>query len=288
MDHQTTTLAPTGFDPKSLQVARTLRDAIDVECVILFGSRARADWTTRSDIDLMIINPEEPSLDDIRSIEATARNIVSETYPGNSPSIDFVYFSSEEFHRKSTKTINNVARFAKQEGIIVSHTPEDFNDSQPEDQENDYSEEYLEREKRIDDANMHYGDMHVLMDVGREDRLTIYCAHQALEHAMKALISAFGQDYEHTHDLNILANHISRIDTVQMWRFSSNLEQLSLYAGRPRYDTPRDPVTDFREMANAATDDLTDIYHRIRELTGEDPWAVIPEGTTGPTVPRHR
>ena len=288
MDHTTTTLAPAGFDPQALHVARTLRDAIDAERVILFGSRARADWTSRSDIDLMIINPEEPGLDDIRSIEATARDIVSETYPGSSPSIDFVYFSSEEFHRKSTKTINNVARFAREEGIIVSSAPEGFNDSQPRDQENDSSEEYLEREKRVADANMHYDDMHNMLDMGRETRLTIYCAHQALEHGMKALISAFGQDYEHTHDLNILGNHISRIDPVQTWRWSSNLEQLNLYAGRPRYDTPRDPVSDCRAMANAATDDLTDLYNRIRELTGEDPWAVIPDGASGATSPRHR
>ena len=288
MDSKTTILAPAGHDPKALQVARTLRDAIDAECVILFGSRARADWTSRSDIDLMIINPLEPDLDNIHAIEATARNIVSETYPGRCPDVDFVHFSSEEFRRKSTKTINNVARFARQEGIIVSSTPEDFNDFQREDQENDYSEEYLEREKRIADANMHYDDMHVLLDIGRETRHTIYCAHQALEHGMKALVSAFGRDYEHTHDLVALANQINRIDPVQTWQFSSNLKQLNLYAGAPRYDTPRDPVTDFRAMANAATDDLTDIYNRIRELTGEDPWAVIPDGTTGPTIPRHR
>ena len=79
---------------------------------------------------------------------------------------------------------------------------------------------------------MHYEGMHNLLDIGNETRLTIYCAHQTLEHGMKALISALGHDYEHTHDLNILANQISLIDTAQTWRFSSNLEQLNLYAGR--------------------------------------------------------
>ena len=42
----------------ALRVAKGLRDAIDAECVILFGSRARGDWTERSDIDLMIIDPD--------------------------------------------------------------------------------------------------------------------------------------------------------------------------------------------------------------------------------------
>ena len=51
-------LRRSAHDPKALHVAKTLREAIDAECVILFGSRARADWTSRSDIDLMIINPD--------------------------------------------------------------------------------------------------------------------------------------------------------------------------------------------------------------------------------------
>ena len=288
MDSRTTALAPAGPDPKALYVAKALRDAIDAECIILFGSRARADWTSSSDIDLMIISSTLPNPEDTHSIEATARDMASKTYSGDCPSIDFVYFSSEEFHRKSRKTINNVARFAREEGVIMSRTPEEFNIPRSQDQENDYSEEYLEREKRIADANMHYADMHNMLDIGRETRLTIYCAHQTLEHGMKALISAFGQDYEHTHDLGALANQVSRIDRVQTWRFSSNLKQLNLYAGATRYDTPRNPVTDFREMANAATDDLIDIYNRIRELTGEDPWAVIPEGASETTSPRHR
>ncbi len=288
MNRQTITLAPVGPDPKALHVAKALRNAIAVECIILFGSRARTDWTSRSDIDLMIVSSTLPNPEDTHTIEATARDIASKTYSGDCPSIDFVYFSSEEFHRKSTKTINNVARFAREEGVIMSRTPEEFNTSRSREQENDYSEEYLEREKRIADANMHYEGMHNLLDIGNETRLTIYCAHQTLEHGMKGLISALGHDYEHTHDLNILANQISLIDTAQTWRFSSNLEQLSLYAGRTRYDTPRNPVTDFREMANAATGDLTDMYNRIRELTGEDPWAVIPEGASETTSPRHR
>ncbi len=288
MNRQTITLAPVGPDPKALHVAKALRDAIDAEYIILFGSRARADWTSSSDIDLMIIRSTLPNPEDTHSIEATARDIASKTYSGDCPSIDFVYFSSEEFHRKSRKTINNVARFAREEGVIMSRTSGGFNDSQHGDQENDYSEEYLEREKRIADANMHYDDMHNMLDIGRETRLTIYCAHQALEHGMKALISALRHDYEHTHDLGALANQVSRIDPIQTWRFSSNLEQLNLYAGRTRYDTPRNPVTDFGEMANAVTDDLTDMYNRIRELTGEYPWAVIPEGASETTSPRHR
>ena len=49
-----TTPDATGPDARALRVAKGLRDAIDVECVILFGSRARGDWTERSDIDFRI------------------------------------------------------------------------------------------------------------------------------------------------------------------------------------------------------------------------------------------
>ena len=46
-----------GRDDRAIEVARALRDLIDAECVILFGSRCRDDWSDHSDVDLMVINP---------------------------------------------------------------------------------------------------------------------------------------------------------------------------------------------------------------------------------------
>ena len=72
------THAGVGPDARALHVARALRDATDVECVILFGSRARGDWTDRSDIDLMIIEPDTSELiPRMGEIQQTATELAS-------------------------------------------------------------------------------------------------------------------------------------------------------------------------------------------------------------------
>ncbi len=277
-----------GPDPKALHVAKTLRDVIDADCVILFGSRCRSDWRENSDIDLMIINPEIPEREGRKSIEKVAHSLASRHYP-TSMDIDVVYMSREDYERKSTRTINNVARIARREGAIMPRNPGDFANSGGEEYNTEYDEEYKERQLRITDANMCYEDMHDMLDLGKETKNTAYNAQQALEHAMKALISAQGEQYRHVHDLVQLAEDISKNDrSGQDWTFNSDLENLSLYAGNTRYDPLPNPITNFNEMADAVTEDLTRLYQQISQLTGEDPWSVPVEGSNTAARPRYR
>ena len=144
------------------------------------------------------------------------------------------------------------------------------------------------RRLRIADANDCYRMMNAALDTGITGRATVFQTHQALEQSMKALISALGHRYPHTHDLNKLADAISEYDKERAWRFDSDLIQLSGYAGGNRYFAATNPVTDFTGMANAVTDDLSRIYRRVAELTGEDPWSVPPDENSAPISPRRR
>ena len=290
-DTQTAAVSVMGYggpDLKAMHVAKTLRDAIDAECVILFGSRCRSDWTNHSDIDLMIINPEVPEREDRRIIEKIAHGLAAQYYP-NGMDMDFVYMSREDYERKSTKTINNVARIARREGVIMPRNHGDFTNSSGEEHSTEYDEEYKECQLRIADANMCYEDMHDMLDLGKETKNTAYNAQQALEHAMKALISAQGQQYRHIHDLARLAEDIKKNDrSGQDWAFASDLGNLSLYAGNTRHDPLPYPINDFHEMADIVTEDLEHIYQQIYQLTGEDPWSVPIEGSTTVARPRYR
>ena len=167
----------------------------------------------------------------------------------------------------------------------MPRAPEEY--AEPE-SEIDDAVEREDRVKRIADANLHYRNMHYFLDGGMEDRGAVYHAHQALEHGMKALISALGNRYPHTHDLTKLADAIRENDIEMDWRFDSDLVQLSGYAGGDRYFEAEDPVVDFTGMANAVTDDLTRIHRRLAELTGEDPWSVPPAENYPPISPRRR
>ena len=275
-----------GRDERALGLAKALRDAVDAECVILFGSRARADWTGDSDIDLMIIEPEMPDLDRRNDIECIGRKIVQRMYD-KLMSVDFVFLSRRDYERKSIHTLNHVSRFARREGVIIPRNPTAFPGNDAADDPY-YSDEPMERELRITDANTHYQTVHDLLDLGREHRNAAYHGHQALEHAMKALISAQGHEYPHTHALDRLLGDIRANDPNLDWRPRSDLLQLNNYAGGTRYGPLLTPISDYADMANRVTDDLSRIYDEISRLTGENPWAVPPDGSDDPIQPRYR
>ena len=285
--HMTTTPHTTagnvnlGHDSRALYVAQGIRDLTDAECVILFGSRSRKDWTGSSDIDVMVITPEQPTQADEIRITSAAEEILDQTY-AVSPAIDLVVLSSEQY-RKRSKSINNVAAIASREGIKLTRSSEDYVGH-----EYDDDAEREDRIQRVADANMHYRNLNLMLDAGVEDRGAVFQAHQALEHGMKALISALGNEYPHRHSLTALANTIRQNDLERDWQFHSNLWQLNGYAGTARYGQAINPVTDFRQMANDVTNDLEQIHRRIAELTGEDPWTIQPEAGADPVRPRHR
>ena len=270
-----------GHDPRAVSAAQAVRDLMDAECVILFGSRSRKDWAGSSDIDIMVINPERPTQADEIRITAAAEEILSRTY-AESPVIDLVLLSAEQY-RKRSKSINDVAAIAAREGIKLTRNPEDYVG-----QEYDADAEREDRIQRVADANMHYRNLNLMLDAGVEDRGAVFQAHQALEHGMKALTSALGNEYPHQHSLTALANAIRQNNRERDWQFHSNLWQLNGYAGAARYGQALNPVTDFRQMANDLTNDLERIHRRTAELTGEDPWTIPPEADADPVRPRHR
>lgn len=273
-------------DARALRVAKGLRDAIDAECVILFGSRARGDWTKRSDIDLMVIEPECPDLDRRIDIEVIGQNMVKHAYD-IFMSVDFVYLTRAEYERKSVHTLNHVARFARREGIIMARNSDDFPDSDVPD-DPDHCDEPMERQLRIADANTHYRAMHGMMDIGLTDKVTALNAHQTLEHAMKALISAQRYEAPHLHRLDRLLAEIRANEPKLDWQPVSDLLKLNNYAGGSRYGPLLTPISDYTDLANRVTDDLIRVYDEINRLTGEDPWAVPPEGSDDPIQPRYR
>ena len=271
-------------DYRAIEVARTLRDLIDAECVILFGSRCRDDWRDRSDLDLMVINPGTPAPEDVYRIKEEARAIAQQTYARDFMSVDLVFMTSEEYERKSLRTINNVAVFAREEGIKMTRDSDGCDDLPDDNAFRDPSHENGERTRRIADANMHYNSMQVLLDAGMEYNDTVYHAHQSLEHGLKALISALGRQHPHIHELTDL---LTFADAPEL-RLRSNLSQLDTYAGGDRYGPALIPVTDYTQMANDVTHDLEMIHQQIERLTGEDPWEIPPEGTSETVKPRWR
>lgn len=274
-------------DPKAIAAAKHLRQAIDADCVLLFGSRARTDWNDESDLDLVVLNNAAPDQGTILNAQDTATKIAGETF-GRHITVDVLFMTHGDFNRLSRQTINHVAARARKQGIFMPRNPEDYGSVYGENYEQNDQLEYQERERRISDANVHYRNMHGLLDLGFEDKDTAFLAQQTIENAMKALISALGDEYSTHHSTRAFARDIRRLDPSQDWRFASNLGQLDNFAGGNRYGPTIAPVLDYREMANNVTQDLDLIYERIQELTGINPWEVPPEGASENIAPRWR
>ena len=274
-------------DPKAVAVANLLQKATGADCVVLFGSRARSDWTTGSDLDVMVLNDSMPDQATILETQDTAAQIADYTF-GRTVTVDVLFMTHRDFAQMSELTINHVAARARKEGIPMPRNPEDYSSMFDGDYEQNEQLEYQERERRIADANVHYRNMHGLLDLGFEDKDTAFLAQQVVENAMKGLISALGEEYNTHHSTRAFARDIRRLDHGTEWHFASNLGQLDNFAGSGRYGPLITPIQDYREMANNVTDDLEMIYDRIRAITGQDPWDIPPEGTSQTVEPRWR
>ena len=219
--------------------------------------------------------------------QATAAQIADYTF-GRTVTVDVLFMTHRDFAQMSELTINHVAARARKEGIPMPRNPEDYSSMFDDDYEQNEQLEYQERERRIADANVHYRNMHGLLALGFEDKDTAFLAQQAVENAMKGLISALGEEYNTHHSTRAFARDIRPLDPGTEWHFASNLGQLDNFAGAGRYGPLITPIQDYREMANNVTDDLEMIYDRIRAITGQDPWDIPPEGTSQRVEPRWR
>lgn len=252
-----------GADPQALQAAWNLQAAYPECAVILFGSRARADWDRSSDLDLMLVGDIDKATQ--QDCRAQAYRLACAAYVAEPPAPDLKFLTLDDYYEQIQYSRNRIGAVAHREGILMGHFQ-----SRPERpagsaEPNPENRESAELEDRLRDAHVHYGDMQGLLDIGRRTKNCVFQAHQALEHGLKVLITARGGTYPHVHDLTGLARQCGLA-------LRSDLQLLAEYAGGPRYNAPPFPSIDFPRLANDVTADLDLIFQHVRERTGANPW----------------
>ena len=255
------------FDRRALQVGRFVLAETGADDVILFGSRARGDYRDDSDIDLLLIhscpNDHESRVKAKDSAKATAAVLY-----GSLVGVDLVWFSRKEFDQMR-RSHNHVTAIAAQEGISMEGCPagEEYrNDTE------DFSGELDITEQRCYHARSHLrmlrrtvADEEIMLMAGQQ-------AHQAIEHALKALISAAGQRYPHHHELLDLERVVRWADPEFSAAMESPLDALNDYGGGLKYDAPYAPLGDHDELLRRVEGDVLRIFQRVSALTGRDPW----------------
>ena len=270
--------APYAPDPRAVRLAQALLERVPADNIVVFGSRARGGWNQYSDIDLLVVQAPDSAWNCIREQAYTlARSIF-----GQGMDIDLVYRTHRECHMQIEHSVNGIAAVALREGVAVEPYPAPLND--PDLDPAPELTEYGEMQLRIADANDDYDVLQYALDGGRESDSVAAHAHQVLEHALKALLSAQGNPYPYRRKLDEL-RQVAGINSLSM---ASALTQLDQYAGGDAYQIASNPIRDFAAMANAVTDDLILIYDRIERLTGQDAWSLQPPGIPNPIQPVYR
>ena len=227
-------MAAATCDPRALSVARAVHQREQPLATILFGSRARGDYEERrSDIDIMLVQPDEPDGEYKGSVEVWAEGIVRATYGRRVP-IQLVWLTQKRFH-EGKRYINHVATQALFDGIIMTQDPEEYHNRGADDAEAGY--DWRNYDNRILHADLHLAAFVQMIASGSHDLLIGQQAQGALEHAMKALLEAHGVRYRRTHDIGHLLGHIRHIDPeLREFRLGIPPAIYSAYAGEQEYE----------------------------------------------------
>ena len=253
----------TKADPKAIAVARAVYDAVPLDSVILFGSRARGDYRPDSDIDLMLIHDAPLSREDYYKAGDAAYDAIEETFGTRwIVSVDLLTIPKSQYNQ-CRGGINHVAAQAARDGV-------DMNGEKPEYEPDPESFDWGDINQRVINTDRELITMEKLIETFAPQEAIGFHAQQAIENILKAWISAVGLEYVNTHDLEELLGIIKRVPDELVTPAGVELRWLTEYAVKYRYQGAvlmmDDPQMLFRMIDDAAGA----IYERIKELTGVD------------------
>ena len=248
-------------DPKACAVARAVGEAVHPAKVILFGSRARGDFTPDSDIDLLIITGPGPvDQQAYQRTSAAARRTVEELY-GDSIAVDLLRMSERAFH-DGRRARNHVAGQAVRDGFEANGDKVTYDNPQP--------TNWPDIRQRIANAERELGVLKILVEANAAQEAIGLHAQQALENALKGWISALDADYHNTHDLAdlmaIVRQHPAENDTSA----GERLAWLTEYAVRYRYAGAEVVMDDRFALLAATAETVEAILARIRVLVATE------------------
>ncbi|MXX38897.1 MAG: HEPN domain-containing protein [Gemmatimonadetes bacterium] len=248
-------------DPKACAVARAVGEVVHPAQVILFGSRARGDFTPDSDIDLLIIiGSGAVDQQTYQRTSAAAHRKVEELY-GGSIDVDLVRMSEGAFH-DGRRARNHVAGQAVRDGLDAKGDKVTYDNPQP--------TNWPDIQQRIANTERELGVLKILVEANAAQEAIGFHAQQALENALKGWISALDADYRNTHDLMklvaIVRQHPAENDTAA----GEQLAWLTDYAVRYRYAGAEVVMDDRFALLEAVAETVTEIIARIRALVATE------------------
>ena len=252
----------TKADPKAVEVARAVYDAIPLDSVILFGSRARGDHRPDSDIDLMLIHTGRISREDYRKASVAAHDAIERIYGTRWIGVDLLDIPKSTYLR-CRGGINHVTAQAARDGV-------DMNGEKPEYERDPEPFDWPDVRQRVITANRNLRDLEAGIEADLSQEIIGFLAQQTVENILKAWISAAGASYRNTHQLSELLGIIKNIPEEQDTSASEELLWLTQYAVRYRYAGAVLEMDDPIELYERILFAVDAIEVRIKQLTDVD------------------
>ncbi len=254
-------------DLKALRVAQATQMVEEPELTILFGSRARGDHDEHSDIDIMLVQPLEPSREYKDIATRRAEDTTKEIY-GHVVAVQLVWRTLDEF-RKQRKYSNSIETRAVKEGRVMSRNPGSY--AAYEGDETEHQLDWSTYDQRLRHAEIHLIGFINDCQTGMDDILIGKRAQNTLEHGMKALLEAHNAQYRNTHDIGELLGNIRRNDTdLSEFRLSIPPDVYSEYEGEREYRPRTQPtLSEFPDFQERTVTDTERIINRAKQVRSQ-------------------
>ena len=226
------------------RMALAMGSALDARCVILFGSRARGDHRSDSDIDLAIVAAEaELTAQQRADLRECARAAALSAAGLSGQHIDVIVWTEAEYRTKK-RSINHVAGRAWREGLVL------YGAHQTLPGEEIVSE--LDNAREL--MRMAGGQIRALWAMAYDDETFIenifgFHAQHGAELAFKAWITLLGQRYERTHNVADLLAILADNGVSEAQPFT-HLATLTPYAVKYVYEEIENPTMDRHYVAS--------------------------------------
>ncbi len=261
------------YDDRARRVALAVQKATGVDRILLFGSRARGDYSPASDIDLLVVHPDDQTVAEV--CRTVAKDAVQDLYKG-AISTDVVMISPALFASMQFG-LNHIAAKAVKDGVTPMGNP--YRPSPAEGPPRDpFKLEAMER------ALHARGEFRTLQRLMREGETDFYdsqvefdmafgrAAQGTLEHALKSLIAAWRLEYDRKHNLAEFEAHAT-ISVPEFRGLKSPVDKLSSFAGDAIYGTPQ-LEQGIEELFGLVQADVEQVFALIRSQGDCDPWQV--------------
>ena len=189
-----------------------------------------------------------------------AQTSVESLYDQHIP-VQIIWKTSDEFNRMR-RTINHVVANALRDGVIMPRNPENYGGEY----HDDYEYEWTVTDERYRHARDHLQAFHTLIHAGASDNIIGQQAHSAMEHALKALISANGERYQQIHDINLLTRDALMADPHFQFDPALDGSVYDQYAGWQEYQVTQNPISHIADYQKIVNSDIQAILTRVQEI----------------------